>query len=66
MSLMLALPHRPLACRPSRPAVRIVVWVLVLAFVVVLTALGSDPALALGVVLAALAATVGDLAQYGR
>ncbi|MEV4104354.1 hypothetical protein AB0J42_29280 [Nonomuraea sp. NPDC049649] len=66
MSLMLALPYRPLACQPSLPAVRIVVWVLVLAFVVVLTALGSDPALALGVVLAALAATVGDLSQHGR
>jgi hypothetical protein len=38
----------------------------VLAFVVILAALGSDPALALGVVLAALAATVGDLAPYGR
>ncbi|GAA3123488.1 hypothetical protein ACFFR3_35115 [Nonomuraea salmonea] len=66
MTLMLALPHRPLLCQPSRQAVRILVWVLVLAFVVILTALGSDPALALGVVLAALAATAGDLAQYGR
>ncbi|MEU8319719.1 hypothetical protein AB0C33_15250 [Nonomuraea sp. NPDC048881] len=63
---MLPLPHRPLACQPTRQAIRIVVWVVVLAFVVVLTALGSDPALALGVVLAALAATVGDLAQPGR
>lgn len=56
MPLVLPLP------RPQhRTTIRIVVWVLILAFVVIMTTLGSDPALALGVVLAALTATVGDL-----
>lgn len=52
MSLALPLPW------PHHEAtIRIVIWVLVVAFVVLLTSLGSDPALALGVVLTALTAT---------
>ncbi|MFD0885713.1 hypothetical protein ACFQ08_14255 [Streptosporangium algeriense] len=61
MSSMLPLSQLSLL-RPQRgTTVRILVWVLVMVFVVTLTSLGSDPALALGVVLAALAAIVGDL-----
>ncbi|TLP66516.1 hypothetical protein [Microbispora triticiradicis] len=47
--------------QPTAIRVRIVIWVLTLAFVAILVSLGSEPALALGVALAALMATVGDL-----
>ncbi|GAA3098316.1 hypothetical protein [Streptosporangium carneum] len=60
MSLM---PHLPLPSPWRGTTIRIIVWVLVMAFVVTLTSLGSDPALALGVALAALTATIGDLLQ---
>ncbi|MFI9846700.1 hypothetical protein ACIHFD_57435 [Nonomuraea sp. NPDC051941] len=52
-----ALPSWPL---PPIVAVRGLVWVVVLVFVVALVALGVDPVLALGVALAALSAAGGD------
>lgn len=57
---MLPLPYAPALCLPW-PAIRPVALVVVLAFIVVLVVLGSDPALALGVALAAMTATVGQL-----
>lgn len=48
-------PDRFRPARPARPA-RLVVLVLILVFVTTLTALGSDPTLALGLALAAATA----------
>ncbi|MEO3892185.1 hypothetical protein [Nonomuraea sp. B5E05] len=57
---MLPLPYTPALCLPW-PTIRPVTLTLVLVFIVVLVALGSDPALALGVALAAMTATIGQL-----
>lgn len=61
---MLPVPRTTLLCLPLPQTtiwMRIFIWVLVATFVVILVALGNDPALALGVALAAVTAVIGDL-----